>query len=261
MNKFIITCSFLFGILSTGAQTVATNFNCNDCAGNNHDLFTELNSNKVVILTWVMPCTTCSLAGVMAQEAKESFSVSNPGQVFHYIADDYGNSNCTSLSNWCNSNGLASRDAVFSNSIISMSDYGLDGMPKIVIVGGPSHKVYYNENNNPSFNKQNMINAISTALGEMAASVQTNELNISNLKFYPNPSQEMLELNFETQKNQELKISVYNILGKVVKTENHKTSKGNVRIKMNTQDLNDGAYFVQIESENNKVQFKIIVAH
>lgn len=42
------------------AQEKATNFTCNDCSGVPHDLFNTLDSGKIVVMVWVMPCGACT---------------------------------------------------------------------------------------------------------------------------------------------------------------------------------------------------------
>lgn len=55
MKKSLLLCvSILFSVLLF-SQTTATNFTVDDCNGVTHDLFTELDEGKVVIIAWVMP--------------------------------------------------------------------------------------------------------------------------------------------------------------------------------------------------------------
>ncbi|MBA3683174.1 MAG: hypothetical protein H0W73_18715, partial [Bacteroidetes bacterium] len=137
MKKLILSLSLVCFAALTNAQT-AVNFNTNDCASLNHDLFTELDAGKIVVLTWVMPCSACVNGALAAQAASQSFSVSNPGMVVTYVADDYANSNCATINNWCASNGI-NPTAKFSSTVVSMSAYGTAGMPKVIVLGGANH--------------------------------------------------------------------------------------------------------------------------
>lgn len=139
-QKLLFLAALLtFGIFSS-AQT-ATEFVSTDCAGTQHDLFADLDAGKVVILTWVMPCGGCIAPANQAYAMSQSFAASYPGRVEFWIADDYGNLNCTTLSNWVFSNGM--HCPCFSDSTIRMSDYGPYGMPKTVVLGGTDHHVFY----------------------------------------------------------------------------------------------------------------------
>src|SRR6187455_3648496 len=148
MKKVLTFLVMLIGLGSLQAQT-ATNFTCNDCSGVSHDLFTELDAGKVIVLIWVMPCGACSGPSATCYNTVDAYQASNPGRVFLYMADDVANSSCASINNWANGNG-APQNAYslrFSNADIDMSDYGSAGMPKIVVLGGTSHTVFYNVNN------------------------------------------------------------------------------------------------------------------
>src|SRR5687768_13644455 len=90
LNLIMKTTLFtaLFALLSfcSFGQTTATNFIANDCNGNSHNLFSELDSGNVIILVWVMPCGGCISAAQTASEIAESFSLTMPGRVRAYIA-------------------------------------------------------------------------------------------------------------------------------------------------------------------------------
>jgi hypothetical protein len=152
----------ILGHFCLSGQNTATNFNANDCAGNNHELFEELNAGNVIVLCWVMPCSACSSPAVSAYNIVQSYSLSNPGKIKFYLCDDFANTSCATLSNWAAGNGIG-YDALFSNSSIKMSHYGTNGMPKTVVLGGgTSHQVYFNQNN--SLNASNFTNAINNAI-------------------------------------------------------------------------------------------------
>src|SRR5688572_1381152 len=121
MKKLTLLLVILFSSGLAGAQSVAKNFNCNDCSGNNHDLFTELDAGNVVVLCWVMPCPACVGPATSAHNSIQTYSASHPGKVKFYICDDYGDTNCGSLNAWIASNGITTYTS-FSNSSIKMSD-------------------------------------------------------------------------------------------------------------------------------------------
>src|SRR5262245_353846 len=135
MKKSILLIAVLFLSVISFAQT-ATNFTCNDCSGNSHDLFSELDAGKVIVLCWVMPCGTCTSPALTSYNVVQSFQASYPNQVYFYLIDDYANTTCTSLNSWGTSIGAppSSSSLRFSNAAIDMTNYGATGMPKIVVV-------------------------------------------------------------------------------------------------------------------------------
>lgn len=68
------TLLIIFAILTSlgfaYAQTTATNFTTNDCDGISHTLFDELDDDKVIIISWVMPCTACATYAGYAADAQ-----------------------------------------------------------------------------------------------------------------------------------------------------------------------------------------------
>ncbi|MCE3259316.1 MAG: hypothetical protein K0S12_957 [Bacteroidetes bacterium] len=253
MKQLLLSLSLLTIAFSGNAQT-ATNFTTSDCSGTSHDLFTELDAGKVVVITWVMPCSSCIAPAVAAQNAVNSFSASNPGQVVHYIADDYANSSCTTVGNWCTTNSLAP-DAKFSSTSVSMSGYGAAGMPKIVVLGGTSHTVYYNQNG--SSNSQSGIqSAITNALA--ITGVKESASNAISISASPNPVNNELTIRFSSALTENVTIEIYNVLGKKVSSV-ESTLKNEVKI--DTEHLANGTYFAKVNSKGSAETVKFIVAH
>lgn len=240
------------------AQT-ATNFNCSDCSSTNHDLFTELNSGQVIVIAWVMPCGACISGALAGQTACQSFSTSNPGMVSFYCADDVANTSCTTLSSWCTTNGITAATK-FSNSAVNMSNYGTSGMPKVVVLGGASHTVYYNQNGG-AITQSGIQNAISTALAANVTGVKETESGaFASANIYPNPSNTSSSLSCNLSKESKVKIEIQNVLGqKISEVFNGDLKKGENTININTTELGSGNYFVNISDGNSSKKIKMIV--
>jgi hypothetical protein len=252
MKKLLLLLSLC--TFTIKAQTTATNFTVNDCAGNPHNLFNDLDGGKVVVLSWVMPCGSCIGPVLSAQTEIQNFLVSNPGKILFYIADDFGTTNCTTLNSWCSSNGITP-NAVFKSSAISMSDYGSNGMPKTVIIAGPSHQVFFNENDNVTVSNFNsaMNNALAATVG-----IKEQTHDVYNTSVAPNPSNNSFNLSFNVKESAIVTIDMYNAIGQKVRSLDPKTSPGNNSITVKTEDLPNGAYFIKINGSN---PIKIIVSH
>ena len=118
------------------AQT-AVDFTAPDCSGTSHNLFTELNAGKIIVLVWVMPCGTCISDAKAGYDAAQSFATSNPGRVIYWLVDDIGNSTCSTVSSWANTNGIVTNNiTVFSNSgnKIDEANYGGSAMPHVLVL-------------------------------------------------------------------------------------------------------------------------------
>src|ERR1051326_3358893 len=167
------------------AQTTATDFTANDCAGNTHTLFSELDAGKVIVLCWVMPCSNCIAGASTDASVVQNYTSSNPGRVKFYISDDAGNTTCSTLAGWESTNSITC-DATFGNSgnTINMNDYGGTSMPKTVVLGGTSHAIFLNVNGTPTTSA--LQTAINNALNASTGVAEEN--NFSYLNLFPNPA-------------------------------------------------------------------------
>jgi hypothetical protein len=255
MKKSILSIAVLFIAFFASAQT-ATNFNCNDCAANNHDLFTELAAGKVIVITWVMPCGACIAPASTAANTVAGYASSDPGRVKFYLVDDYGNSTCNTLSSWASTNSISS-DAIFSNSAISMSDYGTAGMPKTVVIGGSGHTVFLNQNGTVTVSA--IQNAINSAL---ATSIAENPPGFTNLELFPNPvAGNTTTVSYELTMNSDVRIDIYNTLGAIVKSvvvKNQTPGKHATPVDMSA--FSNGIYFFRLGVGEYSQTTKVIVA-
>ena len=230
------------------AQTTATDFTTNDCNGVSHTLFDELDNEKVIVIAWVMPCTSCATYAGYASDAVQSFATSHPERVKYYLADDYGNSTCSYLSGWA-ANYNITTDAIFSDAILNMTNYGTNGMPKVVVLGKNTHTIYYNENNSkPTY--IGVKDAITLAL---SPTVEIDEQvgNSFNLTAYPNPTNGLLNVNYTS--NTPVQFDVINMLGENVFSQKTNNTKNTT---IDVSNLNKGFYFLQMTTESKKTSLK-----
>ena len=258
MKSVLAILTFFLSITFAHAQT-ATNFTCNDCSGVSHDLFTELDAGKVIVLVWVMPCGACAAPTTMAYNTVQTYQTSNPNRVFLYVADDYGTSSCNTINSWCNSIGVSQSawSMRFSNAAINMLDYGSTGMPKVVVVGGPNHTVFYNANN--TFNQTSLQNAINAAL--LSTSVEENEIAIG-LNVFPNPSSTASIANIVLQKKSQINVALYDLQGQLVKTVfNGTLEAGSNDLTIATAELPSAMYLLRVSDGANESYRNLTVKH
>lgn len=256
---YFLIISIIIGI-NCFSQTV-TNFTCNDCSGGSHDLFTELDAGKVVVLCWVMPCSACIPASKTTFNVVTSYQTAYPDRVLFYLIDDYGDTPCSSIDSWGNTNHIisATYSFRFSNPAINMADYGSTGMPKIVVLGGTSHTIFYNVNN--TVNSTDLQTAIDSALAATSGveNINSEFFNIS-LSPIPTVNQTILSVNIKT--NSKVKVELYNIVGiKVSEIFNNQLKSGSNKININTSDLNHGIYFIKVSVADKVKTIKLIVSN
>jgi len=261
MKKILLINTLVcFSVGIVFAQTTATDFTTDDCNGVAHNLFNELDAGNVIVIGWVMPCGPCATYTLPAYSAVQSFATSHPGRVHFYLVDDYANTACATLINWGNTNNMP-LNSTFSSSDISMSDYGTNGMPKVVVLGGSNHTVYYNQNDSHiNFNGAQL--AISDALLAPLGIEQSisNEFEISS---YPNPVNNELNISYSNIKSVVINFTIVDVLGKVVLSIEEPSSYSTEKLikSINVSTLNNGNYFLKISSEGVVESIPFVVSH
>ncbi|MBK9981838.1 MAG: T9SS type A sorting domain-containing protein [Saprospiraceae bacterium] len=246
MKKQFFTILLSSFVALSVAQT-AINFTATDCSGISHDLFSDLDSGKVVVICWVMPCSACVSGALTTYNVVQSYGSTYPGKVIMYLCDDYANTVCSSLNSWADAHGL-SRAARFSNASINMTDYGTTGMPKIVVLGGADHAVLYNANY--TVNASSLQGAIDVAL--TTTGIHDIDGVVSAFNLIPNPASTSADIKFNLTKDAEINIDLFNIQGELI---NHiysgRLASGENNMPINVSAYRAGTYFVKL-SEGNK---------
>lgn len=251
MKKILLAAFTIVAAVSGFSQT-ATNFTCNDCNSVNHDLFSELNAGKVVVITWVMPCGAC--IGPAATASNTVLGFSNPNVVF-YLVDDYGNTSCGTLGSWATTNSIT-YNARFSNAVISMADYGAPGMPKTVVLAGWNHNIFFNVNGAIT------QSALQTAINNALAVTGINEPKNSGLQLgaFPNPAINTTTLKYNLVSVSDVHIELMNVTGEKVKSVLlEKQAAGSHEYKIDLGSLSRGIYFIQLNSGTARQTLKIVV--
>lgn len=256
MKKLLAFFAITFGLgMNSFAQT-ATNFISTDCSGNVHNLFTELDTGRVVVLTWVMPCGGCIGPAQTSYAIANSYGQQYPGRVVYYICDDYGNLACSSLTQWAITNGM--HCLCFSDSNIRMSDYGADAMPKTIILGGYNHHVYYM--NDLGADTAAMHAAINAAL--LATGISEANNASSNSLVYPNPASDIANVSFTVTEEGNVTIEILNLTGELIrKTVSDHHLVGTFRDQIDCTDLADGAYLVKVSCGDTHAQQLLAIKH
>ena len=244
----LINALVCFSIAITFAQSTATDFTTADCNGVTHNLFDSLDAGNVIVICWVMPCNPCATYAEYASDAVQSFAISHPGRVKYYLADDYANNTCSSLTGWASNYNIAA-DAFFSNTDLDMLDYGTIGMPKVVVLGKNTHTIYYSENDNKT-TQIGVENAITLALNSSVGIDENLEDNL-NLTAYPNPTIGIINVEYNSQNP--VQFDVINMLGENVLSQNTNNIKS---ITIDVSSLTKGLYFLQMTTGSKITNLK-----
>ena len=86
-----------------------------------------------------------------------------------------------------------------------------------------------------------------------------NEVLIDGLLIYPNPSKEIFNIQFNSLINQDISLSIYNIIGEEVMKEKLIEFKGDYIKKIDLNKYKKGIYFLEIETDTGMILNKLIL--
>ncbi len=90
--------------------------------------------------------------------------------------------------------------------------------------------------------------------------ISTNKTDASKILIYPNPAKDFANISFTLNNKSDVKISIYNINGNVVRSlQFNNQHSGNNTISFVTSDLAKGTYFAKMEANGTKSTAKFIV--
>jgi hypothetical protein len=142
---------------------------------------------------------------------------------------------------------------IFSSSEVNMSNYGTYGMPKVVVLGGSDHHIYYNKNDD-RINFLGVQTAISDALSAPLGIEQGGENNFQ-LSSYPNPVNNILNVSYTKNQSETITFRIIDVLGKIVIQEKELTTS------IDVSSLNNGNYFLKVSSETSSENIPFVVNH
>ena len=86
-----------------------------------------------------------------------------------------------------------------------------------------------------------------------------NDLLIDKITISPNPNNGAFSATFNVLKNQNISITVQNILGSTIYQKNYENVSGSMQENILLQGVNSGVYFLQIKGETGSIIEKIII--
>lgn len=249
MKPILLFSALLITAFSQAQVTTATDFNVNDCAGSNHHLFADLDAGKVVVISFVMPCSMCIGPSLTAYNIVQSYATSQPGRVEFFVSDDQGNTPCSTLSGWCTNNNIGPNLSCFVDPAVNEADYGSIAMPKIVVLGGANHHVYFLADDAAAGNSANLQNAIDAALIANGISTPTNQVSVLS-----NDNGNSISV---TLNNKATSFELINNVGAV----SMKQTISNSAFTIDVSQLANGIYFLKINTGGSFINQKIVVMH
>ncbi len=98
---------------------------------------------------------------------------------------------------------------------------------------------------------------INCSVGIAESTIQESQ-NLANLNVFPNPTENLVSIEFELTETKDVSIEIKNVLGQTIKTISNSFTTGNNKIEIDVSKFSSGIYFVQIQSENKITSKKFI---
>ncbi len=260
MNKIFLLVIFIFlHFFQLNAQTTATDFDAGDCSGNPHHLFSELDSDKVVVIDFVMPCGSCLNPSRTVYNIINIFKTSYPGRILFYLSDGFGSHKCDTLIVWAANNHIDTNTIIISTASLTSLNYGTAGMPKIVVLGGQNHHIYFNQNDDASGDSLGLSMAIDSALHANDA-VFENGINNFSLNLFPNPVRNKAKISYSLKEASDIKIEIYSADNeKLFSSINKKVTTGKHESEIDLEKYASGNYLLKISSGKGSSSYKFCI--
>ncbi len=90
--------------------------------------------------------------------------------------------------------------------------------------------------------------------------VKTNNTSsIKGLSTFPNPFTESTRITFKSNKNQEVKLIVKNLLGKTVFLHKFSIKPGNISLSFHKNELKSGTYIYSIQTDSEIISKRLVI--
>ncbi len=100
-----------------------------------------------------------------------------------------------------------------------------------------------------------IVNAKSIPLSTLSVNETMETINLS---VYPNPASDLVKVSFDAKGN-DYEITIYDLQGKVVKTQNHKNLTGLQAVEVPVSDLTPGSYLITVATEGISFTQQMII--
>ena len=255
---FTLTASVLaFTSMSFGQiGAVAPDFTVTDLDGTTHNLYSILNSGKVVILdcsaTWCGPCWGFH-GGHYLEDIHNTYGPAGTDQVrvIFYEADA-----ATTLADLQGTTGATQGDwltgtsyPVTNESPITLSGtiFWPLGFPTVNVIA-PGDKKIKADLWDPWSQGGGLAEMVDIINDYFPAGVGVEELAIEEVSVFPSPSTGDVSVRFNAAVASDLTINVTNLTGQVVYTTPAASVAGSNQIDLNLAELADGQYIVKISN-------------
>ncbi|MCL4106410.1 UNVERIFIED_CONTAM: hypothetical protein GTU68_030368 [Idotea baltica] len=239
-----------FGIWNDGGSDCSLNYSSNYAASGNRSIRLRDNSNSSTVTT-----DNLSLAGYEEVVIDFSYigrSMEN-GEDFWLQGSVDGGSTFSTLTSW-------SRGTDFNNNSREYATVTITGN----FTNTTKFRFRCDASSNSDFIYLDDID-ISGCVSSNREIIEENTLTeiatdkISKVKIFPNPTYDLLNINYRSNNVSQVKINVLDMSGRSVMTQNSKAVKGSNTEKIQVGDLNAGIYYIHLNNGEEQIIKKFVV--
>lgn len=237
------------------AQTTAMDFTKNDCGGISHHLYSELDAGNVIIMEFIMDCSSCIASGHAIESMMADLEMQYPGKV-HLYQIAYTNSyTCATMDGFRNNNNFSS--TVFDHGAAEVAYYGGFGMPTVAVAAGTAHDVIFSSVGF-SVSDTGMVGQSIRAFFS-TLDVKNTPSEISAFSVYPNPAESVVTIELGINQSSNLSLSIMDLKGQLVKEVTNENITGAAKFEVNVSDIPSGIYMAKatINNKSSYVKFQV----
>ena len=259
-KTFLLPLALMFVFSISKAQTTAMQLNGLDCNGMSHDLLSDLDAGKAVILHFFMPsCGSCPPPAQKIQAMANNILSTYPGMITAYALPYQNSTTCAYTASWVSSNNL-SLYAPYDSGATQVAHYGGFGMPTVVLLGGTDHRVMFSTLNFNTSDTTRMRDSI-LALLATTAGVKDLPSAVSAFTVFPNPASEVVSIHLDLKEAAYVRLTLTDLSGKQVGILVDEQHSGFLNRQFNTAGLANGYYFAKLNVNGSELTRKISVIH
>ena len=83
--------------------------------------------------------------------------------------------------------------------------------------------------------------------------------SVGTLNFFPNPANDQINVSLDLIQSENIRFEIVNSLGQVVLAENRDLAAGASTIRLNTENLSEGVYFLTVTAGNARAVEKVVI--
>lgn len=271
MKKIITSIAVCLTAATSMAQVgaVAPDFTVTDINGNSHNLYTYLNSGKVVLLdvsaTWCGPCWNFHNAHYL----EDLYAEYGPNGTDEVVVLFYEGDAATNAQDLDGTDAASQGDWITGTPYpiinetplqLSLNVYAPLGYPTINVISCADKKIKWDlwdsQAASQATSLQNMRAKVQEQIDACASAAGISENSILEATVAPNPTSDATTIRFSAEYAQTATVQLYGVSGQLINSASHEIVSGNNEINVNMSTLQAGTYFVKViasESSSNMI--------